>query len=98
MRVTISYLRRKVERLNKELGRPATAWTKVEKGLVGNIGHIEIDHYQPGGNKHTYKLTEVMTAGGGVNEFTNYRMTATELDAYIEGIFTGMDLASRAAH
>lgn len=49
-----------------------------------------IDHYSPGGNPYTYHLAET-TEGGGERPTTNYRMTAREFKAYLNGIIDTVD-------
>lgn len=51
---------------------------------------LAIDHYSPGGNPYTYQLVEVRE-NNAQHWLTNYRMTAAEFKAYLNGMIDCME-------
>lgn len=96
MRVTEKFLQARVDRLNKMLNRPATAWTRIENAqsgqpnMRGNVGHFMLDKWAPGDGWTRYKLAVMLSTGGGENNVSQ-NCTAQEMSAYLQGVFDVLD-------
>ena len=90
MVITKKMLQAKVDRLNKKLGRPNEPYSRDENGQVmGNVGHIKLDHNSFYGGYILYEMTE----GTGEKNFgISRRISAKEMDIYLDGIFAGLSL------
>ena len=90
MRITDRHLDLVVEQLNKELGRPITAYRKDEKGsgVQSNIGNIHTSHAYGG-----VELHEMANEWGGVNVLSTGGYT-TKRDLYnqIQAMLTALRL------
>lgn len=74
-RITRKQLQLKVDYLSRILNR-----------------NFKIDHYNPGSNPYTYRLVEDRWNGGsGERDVHNYRMTAKEFNAYLNGMIDCID-------
>ena len=92
-RVSNKQLAYMVQFINKKLNRPAEPSYKDDAGhWCANVGHIFIDHYNPGGNPYSWKLAEYSTETGGEHDWTVYRMTLKEFYAYLKGITQALEL------
>jgi hypothetical protein len=95
-RITRTFLQSREDRLNKTLNRPATAWTRNESAkpgepnLVGNVGHFMLDVWAPGDGWTRYKLTVILSVGGGESNVSQ-NCTAQEMSVYLQGIFDVLD-------
>lgn len=95
-RITRAFLQSRVDRLNKMLNRPVTAWTREESAkpgepnMVANVGHFMLDVWAPGDGWTRYKLAVIMSAGGGENNVSQ-NCTAQEMSVYLQGIFDVLD-------
>ena len=85
-RITKAELESRVNYIAKKLDRPKE---------YNQIGHLFIDHYNPGGNPYTYKLAEIANENLGEHDWTNYRMTIREFYAYLNGIIDGLERANK---
>jgi hypothetical protein len=85
-RITVTNLRRLVERLNKMTGSPETAFTKDAAGKFhANLGHYSIDGAYGG-----YALQQITTDGGGVRQVL-HRGSARDLYERIHAYMDGLD-------
>ena len=83
-------LQRKVERLNRLLGRPDEPYRKGEDGQIyGNKGHILLDHAPIYGG---YILREMCESTGEKNFGISRRISAKEMEIHLDGIFAGLSL------
>jgi hypothetical protein len=96
-RITRSFLQARVDRLNKVLNRPATAWTRLPadtkfKPLVmrANVGHFQLDSNSPGDGWTRYTLSLIVSEGGGETNCSRC-LTASEMSAYLQGVFDVLD-------
>ena len=90
MATTKKFLQAKVDRLNQTLGRSLEPHRKGEDGRVyGNEGHIMLDHAPIYGGYILYEMCE----STGVRNFgISRRISAKEMDIYLDGIFAGLEL------
>lgn len=82
-----------MKRINEELGRPVAAYTKTEKGLFGNIGHLLISQHSPGDGWTRYAVEVMQNERGGVRSISPRCMRRAELEAFLTGLQTGMELS-----
>ena len=84
-------LQRKVERLNRVLGRPDTPY-RIDSATGftrGNAGHILLDHNSHYGG---YILRVMCDNTGESNFGISRRISAKEMEIHLEGIFAGLEL------
>ena len=98
-RKTLAHL---VERLNKRLERPATAYTRLndQSGapvrdtqgftMQPNAGHFKLSAWSPGDGWTRYKLS-TMLAGGGESDVHNTSFRVSEMYAYLRGVHDALD-------
>lgn len=90
MAISKNMLQAKVDRLNKKLGRPDRPYRQGEDGQVyGNKGHIMLDHAPIYGG---YILREMSEGTGESNFGISRRISAKEMEIYLDGIFAGLYL------
>ena len=92
-RITKKQLQFKMDYIIRNLDRPVSYWD-ADQNI--NVGHIHIDYYNPGGNPYAYQIAEIININGGVRNWTNYRMTVREFDAYLTGIVQALELKDSA--
>lgn len=88
-RITKEWLKARVLQLNETMGRPTTIYNPNATAGQQNIGHLLLDKDSTG-----YKLVEILATGGEAS--WRPRMTAYELDLFIDGIFKGIKLCTIA--
>ena len=88
MKITRAILQDRVERINKMLNRPATAYRKVEnvggKTYLPNDGHFKLDINSPGDGWTRYALAMMLESGGETNVSRTFN--AQEMYAYLSGV------------
>jgi hypothetical protein len=93
VRITRAILCDRVERINKALNRPATAYTKVEtiggKTYLPNDGHFKLDVNSPGDGWTRYTLATTLESGGETNVSRTFN--ALEMFAYLSGVMDVLD-------
>lgn len=90
-RITQAWLDKRVDLLNDMLGRPKTQYTKkAGGGLIGNGGHLFIDHAYGG-----VKVAEMSGGGTGENNISDGYVPKRELNNFINGMIAAARLAER---
>ncbi len=94
--ITKTYLRHRVDLLNKRLDRPAAGWTCIDGKLTGNISHLVLEDMSPGDGWTRYRLVEITNTGGGESN-RSPSCNAAEMSAFLDGVETGFELSNRDA-
>jgi len=88
VKITRAILRDRVERINKMLNRPATAYTKKTgpggSVYVPNDGHFKLDVNSPGDGWTRYTLAVMLESGGETNVSRTFN--AQEMYAYLSAV------------
>lgn len=76
-------MRKRLARIAADLGRPEKAWIKDAKGKPkAQLGALFLDYAACYGG---YYVEEIMNEGGGIKTWTSSRLSAREMDAFLDG-------------
>jgi hypothetical protein len=90
-RISRKALEYRIERLNKMLGRPTTAWQSIDNKNKASVGHFHLDHCLGG-----WQVAEMRNDSGGVGcPFGYRRMTSGELCRMLDAILAAIEIAQK---
>ncbi len=92
--VTKTYLRHRVNLLNKRLGRFEAGWTRAnDRTLTANVGHLALEENSPGDGWTRYRLVETTNVNGGENNI-GPSCNVVEMSAFLDGVEAGLELSN----